>query len=134
MYSAPMSVAAASCTAAASGRVSFCTARPTAAPPATNTTPPAPTIARKPRRDGSSGPATARPWRRRDQATRTAISVITSPAAIPTRMLPSQVHNAVGRACEQHEEADGERETLHEDLSSQTVGAVRPRVVKFLRR
>ena len=61
-------------------------------------------------------------------------AVIESPAAIPTRMLPSQVHKGGDRSGEQHEHDDDAWEALHEDLSSQTVGAVRRMVVTFLRR
>src|SRR5436309_8891814 len=93
MYSAPRPVAAASWTVPASGRASFEAARPIAAPPATQASPPTPVHSRNRRRDGSlGGPSIPR---RAAHATRShATPATTTPATSPTAMLPIAVTRA----------------------------------------
>src|SRR5439155_5291571 len=93
MYSAPRSVAAASWTFPASGRVSLAATRPRAVPPMTQARPPRPVHSKNRRRDGSwSSPRYPRPAAQRIRSSPTIHT--TNPAAMPLTRLPSRTTTA----------------------------------------
>src|SRR3954454_22808706 len=95
MYSAPRSLAAASCTAIASGLSASSTTRPSAVPTPTSATPPRPICTNR-RREPSAGPG-GRGCRTIQASSASATTTTASPATSPTAMLPSNVHTRAVR-------------------------------------